>query len=403
MRKDIVSIIAAVLILGLSGYALLHLLLMRYTAGDVYPKYSSLRTDPFGTKAIYESLEDCCDLKISRNFEEFYKIKDSTNSAIVFAGAGVPEDKIPATFLMDLESFMKNGGRLIVTYEPSGFFEEAMLEAEEKQQKAKKDSEKKEPEKDSEDNENDLIQLISLSKRWGLEYEDSDWSGFRNARLVAEEKLPKILTWHSPIYFDLTGQDWRVLYEQGGRTVLAERKFGKGSLVLASDSFFLSNEAMLRDRHPDLLAWLISSKKEVIFDEFHHGVTSNPGVAALARKYNLHGLAAGTLVIAVLFVWMSSTSLVPAYKSGSELEKKAVAGKDSPSGLANLLRRSVPAQSIFSFCCSEWKKSSLRQKHIEEKKMKRVEEFIKQELAGSDRVKNPAASYNRISEILKER
>lgn len=121
-RKDTVNIIAAILILVFSAFALLHLLMMRYSSGDVYPKYSSMRTDPFGTKAFYESLRDCCDLKVSRNFEEFSKIKNNTNSTIIFAGASFSGDKIPADFFNDLESFMKNGGRLVVTYVRSGFF-----------------------------------------------------------------------------------------------------------------------------------------------------------------------------------------------------------------------------------------------------------------------------------------
>lgn len=401
-RKDTLSIIVAILILGLSAYALLHLLIMRYSSGDVYPEYSSLRTDPFGTKAFYESLRDCCGLKVSRNFEEFSRIKNNTNSTIIFAGASFPGDMIPASFLNDLESFMKNGGRLVVTYVPSGFFKKIELERKkEKQEKkdseAKKKSDKKKPEKNPGEDENALIHFVSLSKEWGLQYAEGDWDGYRSARLVADKKLPKVLTWHSAVYFELNGKDWNVIYKQDDHSVLVERDFGKGSLVLVSESFLLSNEAMLRDRHSDLLAWLVGSKKEVIFDESHLGIASNPGVASLARKYNLHGLAGGLLVIALLYVWMSSTSLLPAYKPGSDLEKKAIEGKDSASGLSNLLRRNVSAQHIFPLCYSEWKKSAVSQKQFEEKKLKRVEEFMNQH------PENPVESYNRISEMLKER
>ena len=398
-RKDTLSIIVAILIFGLSAYALLHLLMMRYSSGDIYPEYSSLRTDPFGTKAFYESLRDCCDLKVSRNFEEFSKIKNNANSTIIFAGASFPGDEIPESFFKDLESFMKNGGRLIVTYKTSGFLRKITIEGQ-KRQEEKEKTKKKKPDKSPEEDENALIKFISLSERWGLKYEEGEWEGFRSARLVADRKLPKVLTWHSPVYFELKGKDWNVIYKQDDRAVLAERNFGRGSLVLASESFFLSNEAMLRDRHSDLLAWLVGPKKEVIFDESHLGIASNRGVASLARKYNLHGLAAGLLVIALLYVWMSSTSLLPAYKTGSDLERKAIEGKDSASGLSNLLRRNVPAQHIFSLCYAQWKKSALTQKQLQEKKLKKIEEFMKQH---PDRAKNPVESYNTISEMLKER
>ncbi len=398
-RKDTLSIVVAILIFALSSYALLHLLIMRYSSGDVYPEYSSLRTDPFGTKAFYESLRDCCDLNVSRNFEEFSKIKNNTNSTIIFAGASFSGDKIPESFFKDLESFMKNGGRLVVTYMPSGFFRKISIEGQ-KRQEEKEKTEKKKPEKKPDEDETALIKFISLSELWGLKYEEGDWDGYRSAQLVEDVKLPKVLTWHSPVYFELKGKDWNVIYKQDDHAVMAERNFGKGSLVLASESFFLSNEAMLRDRHSDLLAWLVGPKKEVIFDESHLGIASNPGVASLARKYKLHGLAAGLLVIALLYVWMSSTSLLPAYKAGSDLERKAIEGKDSASGLSNLLRRNVPAQHIFSLCFSEWKKSALTQKQLQEKKLKKVEDFMKQY---PDRAKNPVESYNTISEMLKER
>jgi hypothetical protein len=404
-RKDRLNIIVAIVILVFSAYALLHLLMMRYSSGDVYPEYSSMRTDPFGTKAFYESLRDCCDLKVSRNFEEFSKIKNNTNSTIIFAGASFPGDQIPESFFKDLESFMKNGGRLVVTYVPSGFFTEIQKEIKKEQEEKKKSDEKKnpekkKPEKSPEEDENALIRFVSLSKLWGLKYQEADWDGFRSARLVADLGLPKVLTWHSPVYFELNGKAWNVIYKQDNHAVLVERKFEKGTLVLASETFFISNEAMLRDRHSELLAWLVGPKKEVIFDESHLGIASNPGVASLARKYNLHGLAGGLLVIALLYVWMSGTSLLPAYKTGSDLEKKAIEGKDSASGLSNLLRRNVPPQQIFPLCYSEWKKSSLMQKQLEEKKVKKVEEFIKEH---PERTKNPVESYNKISEMLKER
>jgi hypothetical protein len=202
------------------------------------------------------------------------------------------------------------------------------------------------------------------------------------------------------VYFELKGAEWNVTYKQDDHAVLVERNFGKGSLVLASETFFISNEAMLRDRHPELLAWLVGPKKEVIFDESHLGIASNPGVASLARKYNLHGLAGGLLIIALLYVWMSSTSLLPAYKTGSDLERKAIEGKDSASGLSNLLRRNIPPQHIFGVLYSEWKKSSSNQKQLEEKKQKKVEDFVK---LNPDRTKDPVESYNKISEMLKER
>ena len=80
---------------------------------------------------------------------------------------------------------------------------------------------------------------------------------------------------------------------------------------MATDSYFVSNEAMAKDRHADLLAWLIGPDKNVVFDEAHFGIVETSGVAVLMRKYRLHGLAAGLMLLAGLFIWKNSTSLVP--------------------------------------------------------------------------------------------
>jgi len=45
--------------LALAGfiYGLVHLFSLRFEAGDNYPPYSSLRADPLGTKALFDSLD----------------------------------------------------------------------------------------------------------------------------------------------------------------------------------------------------------------------------------------------------------------------------------------------------------------------------------------------------------
>jgi len=54
---------------------------------------------------------------------------------------------------------------------------------------------------------------------------------------------------------------WRTIYSRGTNAVVIERDFGKGSVVIATDSYFVSNESMEQDRHADLLAWLMARIK----------------------------------------------------------------------------------------------------------------------------------------------
>src|SRR5689334_12722294 len=61
-------------------------LYLRFSAGDVYPAYSSLRTDPVGTKALYESLGRLSPFTAARQFEPLRKISTDSQSTLLFLG-----------------------------------------------------------------------------------------------------------------------------------------------------------------------------------------------------------------------------------------------------------------------------------------------------------------------------
>ena len=131
-----------------------------------------------------------------------------------------------------------------------------------------------------------------------------------------EPELPESLSWHSGSYFTNLDPAWKVVYARQSAPVMVERKFGAGSVVFCTDSYFLSNEAMLKERHADLLAWVIGPSSRVMFDEAHLGIVEEPGVAMLMRKYRLHGLVAGLLLLAALFIWKNSSRFAPGAAGG---------------------------------------------------------------------------------------
>ncbi|HLH55180.1 MAG TPA: hypothetical protein VKY92_16360, partial [Verrucomicrobiae bacterium] len=61
---------ALILVVGaaLFGLGLFELFQLRFEAGDVYPAYSSLRADPLGTMALYESLARMPGVNVVRDF-----------------------------------------------------------------------------------------------------------------------------------------------------------------------------------------------------------------------------------------------------------------------------------------------------------------------------------------------
>ena len=203
-----------------------------------------------------------------------------------------------------------------------------------------------------------------------------------------------------------TVQSVRTLYARVVGTndypVLIERPMGKGSLVLAADGFPFSNEALLRDRHPALLAWFVGASRHVVFDETHLGVSDDPGVAALARKYRLHGLAAALLLLAGLFIWKNTVSFVPPHAEQLARERgDQVQGRDSATGFINLLSRHVPPAEIMKLCLEQWNTHAAHTRKPSREKLEAMQRLIDAENALEPRQRNPVATYRKFCEILK--
>src|SRR6202023_1528489 len=99
------------------------------------------------------------------------------------------------------------------------------------------------------------------------------------------------------------------------------------------------------------------TNRTVIFDEHHLGLSENASIAMLARKYRLVGLAAGLLLLAVLFIWRNSSPLLPQRKPATVDGVAVAEGRGSASALQHLLRRNVAESDLIATCLNEWEKS----------------------------------------------
>jgi hypothetical protein len=144
----------------------------------------------------------------------------------------------------------------------------------------------------------------------------------------------------------------------GEDPVVLERAMGAGTVVLCADGYALSNEALRKHRKSGWLAWLVGESDRVVFDERHLGVEEQTGVVTLARRYRLHGLGIGLMVLAGLWAWRSMMPLVPRSDPASADSGGAVvAGRDATIGLRNLLERHVPRAELLGVCLDAWRKS----------------------------------------------
>ncbi len=154
-------------------------------------------------------------------------------------------------------------------------------------------------------------------------------------------------------------KDWAPAQVRDGTPFFLERHFGKGAVLLIAGSKLFTNRELLI--HPDTqtLAAVPGSRREVIFDENHLGLEDTGTVVGLAAAHGLTGLLLGFVVLAVLYVWRNAISFVPPLPPQSDA---AVSGRDAYSGLANLLRQTVPLKSILGVAAAEWNTSIIAQR-----------------------------------------
>ncbi|MBI5091028.1 MAG: hypothetical protein HZB26_01125 [Candidatus Hydrogenedentes bacterium] len=102
------------------AYGMIRLLIAAYGLGDVYPEYSTYRSDPMGAKALYESLRAVPALSVERNIVPVEKLKNATEASALFVLSGNPWDFLEFTQdeLEGVNNVALQGGRVIVTFSP---------------------------------------------------------------------------------------------------------------------------------------------------------------------------------------------------------------------------------------------------------------------------------------------
>jgi hypothetical protein len=393
------AFLIAVFIIGI-----IHLFLLRFEAGDVYPPYSSLRSDPLGTRAFYESLDNLDHVAAKRNYRPLSKIKSGQGVTFFYLGAQIfNSDLVHKEFLQSFEHIARSGGRLVIAFFPIMKNQLKPLSKETSSQDSKKNNLKK---KKNNDQAND-DQFVSLADRWGVTIRcDETKENNKKSTIKAESNFQDLtvpIALHTVKYFDDLSDSWEVIYASDDRPVIIERKFGKGTVVLSSDSYFFSNEALRTQRHPQLLAHFMGSNSTVLFDETHFGINKSFGVVYFIIKYRFQWFAAGIILLAALFVWKNSVCFIPPHKNEhEENEESFVSDKDYTQGLISLLRRNIPKEKILKICIEEWEKSIDQSKMVSSEKIERIKEVVNQKEPKAKKDYDPVKGYKIINEILSQ-
>jgi hypothetical protein len=318
--------------------------------GEVYPAYSSLRTDPLGAKALFESLSEQPGLNVTRLYKARSPL-DSETTLLILGVDSLAWTKSPKPVADDYEQLVPKGGRIVIAFLPAV------------------------PPKVQSN-------AGAIEEQWHIRLRYRKASGEQQGNTGA---MPR----ESALYFE-PDPEWRVLEERQGNAAIVERNLAGGTLVLVGDSFSLSNQGLSDSGDAALIAGLIGPAKRVLFDENQFGVSETGSAAVLIRKYQLGAAIGMLLAIAGLFIWHSSSRFLP---PRADTRAVPVSGRDSHDGLAALLRRNIPMSQLLPACLKEWIRSAPQRGRAEA-----VQAEI-QQWTGRD----PAAGYRAICRVLTER
>lgn len=392
-------IMALLLLIFVVGVA--RLFILRFESGDVYPAYSSLRSDPLGTRALYESLENIDSVMVGRNYRPLESLEFEPDTTFFYFGSSASgNDWVPEKLVKVFDRLTQSGGRLVLTFLPVTKSNSAAPPRE------NSDSQRVEGGRGSKDSGPD--KLVSIKKHWGIGLAFKENLPLKDDKHLAIEAtstrtdLPPVISWHTNLYFDLFENVWQPLYSYEGLPLIVERSYGKGSILLCADSFFISNEALWSERHPQLLVWLIGGNSKIIFDETHFGIYKQPSVAQLLRHYRFHWFFAALVVLALLFIWKSTSYFVPPLQNDDLAGADVVSEKDYTQGLIALLRRNIAGSQVLQVCAREWEQTFKKNPRIRAAAFEHVKGIIETESNASKKSKDPVPGYQKICKLISE-
>jgi len=396
--KRNLSVAAFLLLSAALAAGLFGLFGLRFYSGAMVPRYSTYRSDPVGTKIFFQALKELPERPVERKLTPLKTLQGS-DAVVLYLGrndsvlsGGVPED---------LCAYLDSGGRAVLAFRPL-----APLRREPKKMEKKSSDSVEEDDADCEapdvEDEEERVEWGMTQKRFSRKELKKPEAGEEPAKeAVSDAGSRAPIPWRSARYFSELSEEWRVLYRYYGQAVVIEREWGRGSMLLLADSYLVSNEAMVCDRHTELLTYLLGKAANVFFDETHLGITSQESVMGLLNRYRLQGVLAAFILLAALFVWKNARGFIPRHIGSSGNADHLNAGCGSSQGFTNLLRRHVPQKKLMDTILAEWESTLCRQASMKHKAEKLDAELKK---AGDEKENlHPVDLYNRLTESLKER
>jgi hypothetical protein len=354
-----------------------------------YPVGSSFRADARGCMALYESLGRIPGVQTVRFLRTFSNLPPAKGRSLVIAGINPQTNILQIKDRQSLSGWVEAGGTLIVAL---------AVEDGNSGKAGSPDYQLVPPAKAQRSPSPNSKSTPPTEEYWIETLQGSGLNVYRHADPSARHRFGSRLfttsgSWLGPIYFPNPQSPWRVVAEADHLPVVIERSFGRGNVVLIADSYLLTNGSLANGRETGFLGWLFRKPITVLFDESHFGLTENPGVVSLARRYGLESAFFVLLMLAFLFVWANRYSLLPKTPDRSP-GNLIVPGQGGETVLVNLLRRSLSPKDLLSTSAELWRKAG-----HDAGKVRKLDQF----LPTLDPRSSVVDRYNQLSQRLNER
>jgi hypothetical protein len=369
MKNKLPFIIIGLLILffAFSAYKVMS---MRFVKGDVYPQYSSLRHDPMGTSIFFQSLKKM-GYRVETIMEE--KLPENVNPQNTILFYLSPSFYISKDAREEIISFILGGGRVFVSDKHNNrllsFFDTKIVYLE------------------NDNNEQEYDNNEQEYERNAIPEEIFD---FANERLKVFNKSTLKCNWSKS----------KTVYKLNEQDIILLLNHGKGNIIISSETYFISNESLVKEPPVKFLTWIMNGRKRVLVDEFHHGISYKKGISFLLKKYNLYWFIAYLILIFFLYLWY----VLPYFRTPLPRPSRGnYQTQTSLRGYTQLLTKTIPKNKLLDISIDQWIKGS-KNRFFMEKNKKEIERIkTKTELTNIDKDEELISKYNEISNIIKER
>jgi hypothetical protein len=323
MRKS--GILIIIFVLFFAGTILIFQ--SRIRKGETLPDYSTLKADPLGTLALFESLQKTPNLTVTRNYSNNTVI-DYSNSTIFFIGVHAYIFEMGGSLASHIDSLLKKGNRVIVSFLEPPFFSQENVTS------------------DSTD-----TSKIPFTHSIQFRKNVSDTS-----KVHSTDILFKNVTW--PGVLNLRADSsWKTIVARDSFMLLGEKKVHSGVLVVLHDGYNLSNQGLRENLKKNgsnpLIPYLIGNTTTIIFDESHHGIVKRMGISAILQKGGFTPVIIFLCLWFLLLIWYIQGVSIRT-QQGSTADNQS---SDSPDSLQLILTSRIPPKNILQICKDEWQKS----------------------------------------------